>query len=342
MNLTDYLTITDRDLARFEDVYRRYRRLREEPDDCEPMIIINTPTPGLPTWEERLADPMVMLKSELDQLRPHLEIGDDRVPTVRVQFGTAQVAAAFGCEMFLPTNNLPCAGSHALQSVDAVFALRKPSTDAGWYGKLWKWTNLWLENLPAGVQIQHPDIQSPFNTAHLVRGNDILLDFYDRPEAVERLLDVVTDFMVNIMHRARADHAQPAVVLRLGGDVEGLCADQQLLDAHDQPGFLPAVRAAARHAISAGDGRRARALLRHAGRGDRRLLRDTVAERIRHGLAAARFPRAVREGAAKRGGDAHGSLRAGIAGAPAAASRGLAEEAEYHRVRGRRKRGGGT
>lgn len=61
-----------------------------------------------PTWEERLSDPLVMLKAELDTLKPHIEMEDDRVPTVRVQFGTTQVAAAFGCEMFQGPNALPC------------------------------------------------------------------------------------------------------------------------------------------------------------------------------------------------------------------------------------------
>lgn len=50
-----------------------------------------------------------------------------------------------------------------------------------------EWTEIYLDNLPEGMLIQHPDIQSPFDTAHLVRGDDILLDFYDDPAAVARL-----------------------------------------------------------------------------------------------------------------------------------------------------------
>ncbi|MEK6794557.1 MAG: hypothetical protein AABZ39_07255 [Spirochaetota bacterium] len=195
-NLTDYLVIDEKQEDRLTDLYARYRKLSETPDTCRPMIIINTPVQALPVWEERLADPLIMLKAELDQIRPHLALEDDRVPTVRVQFGTAQVAAAFGCEMFVPPNNLPAAGSHVVTSSDAVFRTNVPSLDAGWYGKLAEWTDVWKNNLPAGVHIQHPDIQSAFNSAHLIRGNDILLDFYDAPKAVGHLLDTVTDFMI--------------------------------------------------------------------------------------------------------------------------------------------------
>ncbi len=46
---------------------------------------------------------------ELYTIRAHADVGDDRVPATRVNFGTAQIAAAFGCEMYIPPNNLPCA-----------------------------------------------------------------------------------------------------------------------------------------------------------------------------------------------------------------------------------------
>ncbi|HEX3000023.1 MAG TPA: uroporphyrinogen decarboxylase family protein [Armatimonadota bacterium] len=202
-NLQDYLPISDAQRQRFAEMYRRYRRLYEDPEHCLPLFLINVPAPNLPTWDERLADPDVMLKAELDTLRPHLEIGDDRVPTVRVQFGTAQVAAAFGCRITVPPNSLPAAASHVLSSAEAVYALEKPALDAGWYGKLYEWTARWQEQLPEGIHIQHPDIQSAFNSAHLIRGNDILTDFYDAPEAVDRLLDVVTDFMIDITRHCK-------------------------------------------------------------------------------------------------------------------------------------------
>jgi len=207
MNLKHHLHIDDAEQRRFEDVYARYRLLYDEPDRCRPMIIVNpfgAPVNGLPTWEERLADPLVMLRAELDTLRPHLETGDDRVPTVRVQFGTAQVAAAFGCRMHIPENSLPAAGSHVLSDAEDVYQLSVPPIDAGWYGKLAEWTDIWKQNLPAGVHIQHPDIQSPFNSAHLIRGNDILTDFYDHPDEVDMLLDRVTDFMLVITKHVKS------------------------------------------------------------------------------------------------------------------------------------------
>ena len=197
MQLKDYLRIDNRTLARFETLNAGYRQLYDNPDGCRPMIIVNTPRQA-PAMAKILADPLAMLRAELDALRPHLELQDDRLPSVRVQFGTAQVAAAFGCRLQVPENSLPAACSHVLQCAEDVRQLPVPALDAGWYGKLSEWTELWKRNLPAGVQIQHPDIQSAFNSAHLIRGNDIFMDFYDAPEAVDLLLDRVTDFMLVI------------------------------------------------------------------------------------------------------------------------------------------------
>ncbi|MCE5276883.1 MAG: hypothetical protein ABFD92_13540 [Planctomycetaceae bacterium] len=204
MNLTDYLVIDDVQLRRFDDMYARYRRLYDDPGGCQPMIIVNTPLPPQPTWQQRLADPLVMLQSELDAIRPHLELGDDRVPTVRVQFGTAQVAAAFGCRMHINEDSPPAAGTSVMSRAQDVYDLEIPPLDAGWYGKLAQWTEIWKANLPPGVHIQHPDIQSAFNSAHLIRGNDIMTDFFDHPAELDLLLDKVTDFMLAITRHVKA------------------------------------------------------------------------------------------------------------------------------------------
>lgn len=199
MSVKDYLVLDDKQLLRFEKVYDRYRKMYEDPDNCSPMFVINVPRKNNYTWKERLENPVAMLKDELDGLRPGLLLEDDRVPAVRVQFGTAQVAAAFGCSLVTPEHSPPAAKKHVLEKSSDVYKLEMPSLDAGWYPKLWEYIEVFKENLPEGVHISHPDIQGPFNTAHLVRGNDIMLDFFDDPGAVDALLDIITDYMIKIV-----------------------------------------------------------------------------------------------------------------------------------------------
>ena len=196
--MQSHLKIDAKQRERFKSLFARYRMLRETPLECRPMIIIRTPQP--PTdMEQQLADPLAMLETQLESLAPHLEMEDDHVPSVRINFGTAQIAAAFGCEMYVPKDSLPAAGSHILAKAKDVRNLAKPRIDAGWYGKLAEWNRIWLEKLPEGIAIQHPDIQSPFNSAHLIRGNDIFTDLYDFPEEVDALLKLVTDFMIDVV-----------------------------------------------------------------------------------------------------------------------------------------------
>ena len=199
------LILSDEQLEHFESVYARYRLMHEDPPNATPMItvVVGRWMQDRPTWEEMLADPMLMLNDQLADIRSNLSIRDDSVPTVRVDFGTAQVPAAFGCELGIPENNTPAARTHSLENIQDVYALEKPPLDAGWYGKLDEWTALWLEHLPKGVHIQHPDIQSAFNSALLIRGSDLLMDMVDDPVAVNALMDLVTDFMIDMTRHVR-------------------------------------------------------------------------------------------------------------------------------------------
>ncbi len=193
------LRLSDGDLERLEGVYHDYRKLYENPSQSRPMVIVNVPIADSPSWQQQLADPMVMLNTQLEQLRTHLEIGDDCAPAVRINFGTGQVAAAFGCPLKDVENSLPAVEASILKEAKDSYHLSMPDLDAGWYAKLAQWNELWLKHLPEGIAIQHPDIQGPFNTAHLIRGNDILTDFYDDPESVEHLLDIITDYMIKLV-----------------------------------------------------------------------------------------------------------------------------------------------
>jgi hypothetical protein len=198
MDISGITAFDDHELERFQEIYRRYRQMRLEPDMSKPMFIINTPV-DQHAWEDKLASPSIMLEDDLRVIKAHSEIGDDRVPAARVSFGTAQVAAAFGCDIFIPPNNLPCAKNHVLSNIEMVHSLKKPAGNAGWLGKLRDFSEYYMDHLPEGVELQLFDIQSPFNNAHLIRGNDILFDFYDNPEELGILLDFITDYMIDLV-----------------------------------------------------------------------------------------------------------------------------------------------
>ncbi len=197
----DYSKITDfsdGQLENFQNIYKRYKGMYLSPDKAMPMFIINTPV-KTHDWEDKLFNVEAMFTDELKIIKAHADIEDDRVPATRVNFGTAQIAAAFGCEMYIPPNNLPCAKTHVLHDINDAVKMVKPAKNAGWYKRLFEFSEFYMENLPEGVEIQLPDTQGTFNNAHLIRGNDIIFDFYDYPQQLEYFLDFITDYLIELI-----------------------------------------------------------------------------------------------------------------------------------------------
>jgi hypothetical protein len=204
MSKKDAFRLDSRQLQRIEGLYAAYRRMSTSPGASRPMVIVQVPVRDMPGYRQRFRDPLAMLAVELATLRNHLEIGDDCVPTVRVQFGTGLIASAFGCETYVPDDELPCSRQPVIGERDAIAGLGMPAPDAGLMGRLAEFTRVFREHLPEGVHIQHPDIQSPFNNAYAIRGNDLFLDMVDDPASVEALLDLVTDYLIATVPRLKA------------------------------------------------------------------------------------------------------------------------------------------
>lgn len=196
--------MTDRDQIRCEQLYKSYKQMYENPQNCDPKIIVHFPGEDRANVIECFDDAGVMLRHNLSSLPGHMEICDDWVPAIRVEFGTGQIASAFGCDTYFRPDSPMCAKNHVLHDISEARDLPDPDLRAGWFGRLEEFTHYFMQHLPEGVHVQIPDMQSPFNSAHLIRGNDILTDFYDDPEAVDCLLTKVTDYMIRLTSWLRA------------------------------------------------------------------------------------------------------------------------------------------
>ncbi len=192
--------LTARDRERVKRLHEEYRALWEDPDGCRPLIHVGAPVPQkLAAVCEQVENPALMLEASTARAAAHLAMEDDALPITRVEFGTAQIAAAFGCPLHVFTDSPVACGAHALHSLQECFTAPVPPLTAGWYPKLEAFTRYYHEHQPKGYLLQLPDIQSPFNSAHLIRGNDILTDFYDDPAAVQALCGKVADFLLQLV-----------------------------------------------------------------------------------------------------------------------------------------------
>ncbi len=180
-----------------EEMIKKYKKQYEDPKNCEPLVQVYFPVQHTYTIGEALKDPAKMFVNQMETMNARLAVGDDFLPALRADFGTAQIPAMYGCPLKIADNTEPCCKEHILESSSEFSNLIKPSMDTGFMPDVDRFHRYCLEHMPEGIVIQHPDVQGPFNTGHLIRGNDILFDFYDCPDDVHNLLDTIADFMVD-------------------------------------------------------------------------------------------------------------------------------------------------
>lgn len=193
------LRFSDAFLKRLEKTKANYLNFNANPNNCEPAVVVQMGFEPEHSVAERTADPYKMLKHEQSAIFRQITAEDDYIPQIRVEFGTAQIASAFGCELYQPKDSLACAKTHVLSDDQSVESLQTPGVFSGVFGAARDYYEIYKEYIDPAIGFQLPDIQSPFNNAHLVRGNDILFDFYDAPEKVEQLLAKTSDYMIDVI-----------------------------------------------------------------------------------------------------------------------------------------------
>ncbi len=183
-------------LEHIKKTEQKYKALNNNYKSCEPLVNISISPKNLAPIDKVLDSPQKMLEWSKQIADLHLEIKDDYIPMVRVEFGTAQIAAAFGSELAYFEGSLPAAKTHPLRNIDDVYTMSMPDMNHQLGQKLIEYSKYYKANLAGLYPFQHPDVQSTFNSAHLIRGNDILYDFYDNSKEVRTLLAKVTDYMI--------------------------------------------------------------------------------------------------------------------------------------------------
>lgn len=212
------------DPARCERIEHAYRDLyawREM--DTLPFVWSSLPPiadddwPDLP-YNDTFVDREKML---LAQLRPcflHHQTDDDFPLCIRANYGTVILPSIFGAQWQLTESSMPWA--HHLPDRDTIRTLVDrgiPDLSAGLGAVCLDTASYYQETLAAYPQlaaycrIYHPDLQGPFDVAHLLWGPDIFVCLYDEPELVHNLLDLVTETYIAYLRvwRAHVGESEP-------------------------------------------------------------------------------------------------------------------------------------
>jgi hypothetical protein len=156
-----------------------------------------------PTWSfgytlrEQLEDGQVQFDVNVKTIRKCLELlPDDYIPWARITCGYMTIATMFGMGVFWSDDpeQPPGADGHLLQSLEQVYGLERPGMDAGLMPENVRRLRYHAANLPSDVCLTGIDSGGPLNSLKdLLDTNLLYTGFYDDPEAVHYLLNLVTD-----------------------------------------------------------------------------------------------------------------------------------------------------
>jgi len=170
-------------------------------------IMIECPVPGWPTfsYREGFYDMEKMLLNELSQVWVGAHVRDDRMYTIRANYGVGIVPSMFGCEIVLTDDNaMPWCYPISDKVVDEVLESGEVDIEAGLGSKVAETMRFYqdvlsdYENISRCVNIYCCDTQGPFDIAHLVMGPRIYTEVYDNPDRVHRLLEITSQTYIRV------------------------------------------------------------------------------------------------------------------------------------------------
>ena len=152
-----------------------------------------------------------MLLDELSFVYEGALIGDDKMYTIRTNYGIGIIPSLFGCSITVKEGeSMPWVGHlESLDEVKRIIAQGVPDLDHGLMAKVSETEAFFQEalrpypKLRETVHIHACDTQGPFNLAAEVLGPRIYTDLYDEPQMLHELLEVITETYIAVTKKEK-------------------------------------------------------------------------------------------------------------------------------------------
>ncbi len=199
---------------RVEQAFRRvfaWEQMDELPFTWSDMPPINDRDWPDFAYNDTHVDKEKMLLQQLSAPFFHYQSGDYHPLAIRANYGTVILPTILGAQYQLTENSMPWV--HHLPDRDAIRRVIDagiPDPRSGLGAACLDTAEYYLEklapyeNLSRFTHIYHPDLQGPFDVAHLLWGPDIFLGLYDCPEMAHALLEVVTQTYIAWLRKWKA------------------------------------------------------------------------------------------------------------------------------------------
>jgi hypothetical protein len=204
MTLTQLLDRLQPDERILSDGKRRQAQVwRNEEADSLPIILagkLPADLAELPRYnlKECFYDKEKMLWNALLDMIALLEGRSDGVPSMRANTGVGTVASVFGCQQQVFEDKMPWVAEHLPRERVQAADIRHPAR-RGDMPRVLEYMEYFVEKLEGRAGVFCADVQSPFDTAHLICGDALFTALYDDPEFVHSLMDKVARVYVEVV-----------------------------------------------------------------------------------------------------------------------------------------------
>jgi hypothetical protein len=187
------------------------RSLRFEEVDRIPLAIFfpQSQFTGYP-YAEAFLDPEKMMINELLLVCGYIEILQDTMTGIRANYGVGILPSLFGVNSRVVDNNMPWVDClKTTDDIREVVSRGMPGFRKGLGLSVLQTHEYYLEQLAKYpkcsrlIKISCPDLQGPFDVAHLLWGHDIYYALYDQPELVHSLLRLITETYIQFLQELR-------------------------------------------------------------------------------------------------------------------------------------------
>lgn len=211
-NLTELLEYFEENLDndQVEKAFEKHKKSIGFEEIAQPPLMYSYPKKdrGFYCMSEIHEDMEKMMYNELVACLGSIELKDDSLPMIRANYGVGILPSLFGAHCKIIQNNMPWVDSIGSEhAIKELIARGIPDLDEGFGQKITQTHAFYKERLAPypkcreHIKIYHPDLQGPFDAAHLLWGSDIYYALYDQPELVLELMELITQTYIAFMER---------------------------------------------------------------------------------------------------------------------------------------------
>ena len=137
-----------------------------------------------------------------------ISIKDDRILSMRVDFGPATMTSAMGLDYEKDDNTSWARALHSTEKVKEFIAKGVPDFSCGQYAKIEEFQGVYQKYLDAHglsdvLHIFQASNQGPFDLAQMIWGEEIYTAMYDEPETVHELTELCTLASIDFVKRQK-------------------------------------------------------------------------------------------------------------------------------------------